>query len=111
MSSPHQPFGSIYTHGFVRVAAAVPHARVADPAFNAEHTIGLARRASEAQAALVIFPELGISSYAIDDLLHQHALNSAVQHAIEQLVTESAALRPLIVVGAPLQAEHGLFNT
>jgi NAD+ synthase (glutamine-hydrolysing) len=58
----------MYTHGFVRVAAAVPHVKVGDPHFNAERTIAMARRASDAGAALVIFPELGISSYAIDDL-------------------------------------------
>jgi NAD+ synthase (glutamine-hydrolysing) len=111
VSSPPHLFDSLYSHGFVRVAAAVPHVRVGDPAFNAERTIGLARRASDADAALVIFPELGISSYAIDDLLHQQALSSAVLSAIERIVRESATLRPLLVVGAPLQAEHGLFNT
>jgi NAD+ synthase (glutamine-hydrolysing) len=111
MSSPHRPFGSLYSHGFVRVAAAVPHVRAGEPAFNAERTIGLARRASEEHAALVIFPELGISAYAIDDLLHQHALDRAVLRAVGRIVEESATLRPVIVVGAPLQAEHGLFNT
>ncbi len=105
------PFGSLYTHGFVRVAAAVPHTRIAEPAFNAERTVELARRASDAHAALVIFPELGLSGYAIDDLLHQEALDQAVLRAIERIVAESAALTPVIVVGAPLAAERGLFNT
>jgi len=53
-------FVSLYSHGFARVAAAVPHLRIGEPAFNAERTLGLARRASEDQAALVIFPELGL---------------------------------------------------
>ena len=35
-------FASLYSHGFVRVAAAVPHMRIGDPAFNAERTIALA---------------------------------------------------------------------
>lgn len=111
MSSPQEPFDSIHSHGFVRVAAAVPHVRVGEPAFNAERTIELARRASDAHASLVVFPELGISAYAIDDLLHQQALDHAVLSAIEQIVEESIELRPLIVVGAPLRAEQGLFNT
>src|SRR5437763_1967802 len=104
-------FGSLYSHGFVRVAAAVPEVRVADPAFNAQRTIELARRASEAHAALVIFPELGLSAYAIDDLLHQQALHDAVSQALEQIVAESVGLWPLIVVGAPLRAEGAVFNT
>ena len=105
------PFGSLYNHGFVRVAAAVPQVRVADPQFNAQRTLVLAREASQAGAALVVFPELGLSSYAIDDLLHQHALRTGVLRAIEQIVAESVSLTPLIVVGAPLESEHGLFNT
>src|ERR1700733_11277080 len=104
-------FASLYSHGFVRVAAAVPHMRIGEPAFNAERTLGLARQASEAQAALVIFPELGISGYSIDDLLHQAALLNAVVGALERVVSESASLSPVIVVGAPLRFEHGVFNT
>jgi NAD+ synthase (glutamine-hydrolysing) len=104
------PFGSLYRHGFARVAAAVPHVRVADPDFNAERTVALAARASEAGAALVIFPELGVSAYAIDDLLHQQALLAGVRRGVERIVEASASLRPLIVVGAPLEIEGGLFN-
>jgi NAD+ synthase (glutamine-hydrolysing) len=109
--APAEPFGSLYSHGFARVAAGVPHARVADPRFNVERTLALAQLASDAGAALVIAPELGLSAYAIDDLLHQQALLRGVLRAIERIVAQSPSLRPLIVVGAPLQAEGGLFNT
>jgi NAD+ synthase (glutamine-hydrolysing) len=108
--TPH-PFGSLYTHRFVRVAAAVPHVRIAEPAFNAERVLELAGRASDAGAALVVFPELGLSGYAIDDLLHQHALAGAVLDALERIILDSVSLRPVIVVGGPLWAEGGLFNT
>jgi NAD+ synthase (glutamine-hydrolysing) len=104
-------FASLYRHGFVRVAAAVPHVRIGEPAFNAERTLALARQASDQQAAAVIFPELGISGYSIDDLLHQVALLDAVVDAIGRIAAESAALEPVMVVGAPLRTEHGVFNT
>src|SRR5919197_2401005 len=104
------PFGSLYAHGFAGVAAAVPHARPEGPDFNAERTLALARRASDDGAALVIFPELGLSSYAIDDLLHQGALLDAVVGGLARVVADSARLQPVLVVGAPLRAEHGLFN-
>jgi NAD+ synthase (glutamine-hydrolysing) len=105
-----RPFTSLYTHGLARVAAAVPLLRPAEPAFNVERTIGLARRAAEAHAAVVAFPELGISAYAIDDLFHQEALTDAVVAALGELVEASRELPPLIVVGAPLRAEGGVFN-
>jgi NAD+ synthase (glutamine-hydrolysing) len=104
-------FASLYRHGFVRVAAAVPHMRIGEPEFNAERTAALAQRASDDHAGLVIFPELGLSGYSIDDLLHQEALLNAVVTAIERIVAASASLAPVIAVGAPLRSEHGLFNT
>ena len=88
-------FASLYNHGFVRVAAAVPHVRIGDPAFNADRTLALAGQASEAHAALVIFPELGISGYSIDDLLHQVALLDAVEEGIGAIVSASTSLSPV----------------
>ena len=103
-------FASLYGHGFVRVAAAVPHMRIGEPRFNAERTLALARQASEDHAALVVFPELGLSGYSIDDLLHQTALLDGVEDAIGWIAGESVALRPVMLVGAPLRHEHGVFN-
>jgi NAD+ synthase (glutamine-hydrolysing) len=110
MSTRLRPFDSLYSHGFARIAAAVPRERIGDPAFNAERTLALAAQASASRAALVIFPELGLSGYSIDDLLHQEALLDGVIEAIARIASESAALSPVIVVGAPLRHEHGLFN-
>src|SRR2546425_12737361 len=61
--SPSDSFHSIYSHGFLRVAACVPRVRVADPAFNAEHTVDLARRAAEQGAAGGLFPRRGGSAF------------------------------------------------
>jgi NAD+ synthase (glutamine-hydrolysing) len=107
---PGRRFDSLYEHGFVRVAAAVPRVQIAEPAANAERTLALARAASEAHAALVVFPELGLSGYSIEDLFHQQAVTDGVVDAIEGIAEESASLEPVILVGAPLRAEHGLFN-
>ncbi len=104
------PFDSIYRQGYVRVAAAVPRVRIGDPAFNAERTIELARQADEQAAALIIFPELGLTAYTADDLFHQDALLDATLEAIEQLRIATERLTPVIVVGAPLRSEQGLFN-
>src|SRR3954453_21846709 len=108
---PGVPFASIYRHGLARVAAAVPHLKPAEPEFNADRTLALARQAAEQDAALVVFPELGLSAYAIDDLFHQEALTDAVVDAIGRIAEASTELAPLIVVGAPLRAEGGVFNT
>jgi NAD+ synthase (glutamine-hydrolysing) len=105
-----RPFFSLYSHGFVRVAVCIPRVRVGDPAFNAERTIALARRASDASAAVAVFPELGISAYAIDDLLQQDALLDAVELGLQSILEASSDLTPIILAGAPLRFEHGLFD-
>ena len=108
---PIPRLGSLYAHGFARLAAAVPSVRVADPAHNADRTVALARRADAAGAALVAFPELGISAYSAEDLFHQKALTDGVLAGLEAVVAASATLAPVVVVGAPLRAEGRLFNT
>ncbi|WP_245717332.1 NAD(+) synthase [Nocardia jejuensis] len=104
------PFGSLYRHGFTRVAVAVPPVRVADPEFNAEQTLILARRAAADGVALTVFPELGLSSYTADDLFQQDALDAAVREALERIVAESVELETILVVGAPVRAQGRLFN-
>src|SRR5205807_4073617 len=85
-------FSSLYRHGFARVAAAVPHLRIAEPEFNAARTLDLARSASEEHAALVVFPELGLSGYSIDDLFHQQAILDGVLDGLATIREASADL-------------------
>jgi NAD+ synthase (glutamine-hydrolysing) len=104
------PFDSLYRHGFVRVAAAVPRVHIGDPAANAERTIGLAREADAARAGLVVFPELGLTAYTSEDLFRQTALLEGAEQALERIAAETAELLPVIAVGLPLRCEQGLFN-
>src|ERR1700752_5173210 len=103
-------FDSIYSHGFIRAAVCIPSLRVADPAFNAERTLELAKQASKAHVAVALFPELGISAYSNEDLFHQDALLDASKAAVARLVKESEALAPILLVGVPLQLDARLFN-
>lgn len=104
------PFYSLYTHGFLRTAVCVPRVRVADPLFNAERTLALAKQAATQHAAVALFPELGISAYANDDLFHQHALLEGTLQGLQMLVDGSHNLSTILLVGAPLQLEDKLFN-
>jgi NAD+ synthase (glutamine-hydrolysing) len=104
-------FESLYRHDFVRIAACVPRTRVGDVAANLEETIRLAGRGNELHAALMVFPELGLSAYAIDDLLLQDALLAAVEQAIDRLAEVSRDLFSVLIVGAPIRRSGGLFNT
>src|SRR5436189_2996476 len=103
-------FNSIYSHGFIRAAVCIPSLRVADPVFNTERTVELARAASKSNVAVALFPELGISAYSNEDLFHQDALLDATRVALASVVKESQNLAPVLLVGAPLQFDGKLFN-
>ena len=104
-------FESLYRHDFVRIASCVPCTKVGNVPANLAETIRLARQGDECKAALMVFPELGLSAYAIDDLLFQDALLTAVEQAVDRIVEVSRDLFPALIVGAPLRFSGGLFNT
>ena len=102
-------FEAIDTHGLVRLAAATPEASVADVGANAAAILRLAREAAGKGADIVLFPELSLSSYAIDDLHLQDALLDRVEAEIGRLVEASADL-PVLLVGAPVRRSGRLYN-
>src|ERR1700730_7223536 len=84
--SPMSAFFSPYRHQFVRVAACVPQVAVAEPAKNADQVLELLGRGDKTGVALMVFPELCLSAYAIDDLLFQDAGLEAVAAQVDRLV-------------------------
>src|ERR1700733_11349638 len=103
-------FRSLYRHGFARVAACTTRTTLADPAANADAILRLAEECDRQAVALAVFPELGISGYAISDLLQQVTLLDGVEAAIDTLITASADLLPLLLVGAPIRHQGALYN-
>jgi NAD+ synthase (glutamine-hydrolysing) len=104
------PFEAIHRHGFVRVGAASPTGSAGDVAFNVEQAIALARDADKRGCDLVVFPELNISSYAVDDLHLQEAFLDAVEQGIGRFRDATAKLAPVLVIGAPLRRNGRLYN-
>jgi NAD+ synthase (glutamine-hydrolysing) len=104
------PFHSPRTHGFVRVAAATPVVHIADPRANAEAHVALIRQAGVEGVDLVVFPELSLSGYAIDDLHMQAALLEEVERQIEIVARAADDAGLVAVVGAPLRNGDALFN-
>lgn len=103
-------FRNPYRHGFLRVATASPIVHLTDPAANAAATLELVRQAHDASVGVVLFPELGLSGYAIDDLLQQSTLQDAVDAALCDILEASGALSPVIVLGAPIRLRGKLYN-
>ncbi|MBV9016315.1 MAG: NAD(+) synthase [Alphaproteobacteria bacterium] len=103
-------FFSPYRHEFVRVGACVPPVAVAEPAKNGDQVLDLLAKGDKAALAVMVFPELCLSAYAIDDLLFQDAVLEAVVGQITRLLAASKKLNPVFVVGAPLRWRGRLYN-
>ena len=107
---PPDKFHDPATHGFARLAVAVPRNRVADPGFNGEETVRLYQQAAAEGASVVAFPELGLAAYTCDDLFHQSALLDGCETALAAIIEASRRLPTLAVVGLPVRVEHRLYN-
>jgi NAD+ synthase (glutamine-hydrolysing) len=105
-----ESFFNPYTHGFARVAVAVPRTRVADPAYNGAATVEMLEQAAADGAVLVAFPELGLSAYTCDDLFHQRALLDAAERALLGVADATARIPAAAIVGVPLRVDDRLFN-
>ena len=103
-------FFSLHTHGMVRVAAATPRASVGDTRANAAATIELARTAAARGVDLAVFPELNLTSYALDDLHLQSAQQRATDAAVAQVAAATRDLATVLLVGAALPREGRLYN-
>ena len=103
-------FFSPYRHQFLRVGACVPHVAVANAGRNADNVLDLLASGDKARVALMVFPELGLSAYAIDDLLFQDALLDEVERQTDRLLSASRGLFPVFIVGAPLRHRGHLYN-
>ncbi|HSV38173.1 MAG TPA: NAD(+) synthase [Nocardioidaceae bacterium] len=103
-------FTSAYAHGFARVAACTVPVAIADPATNAATILAEARACHDEGVAVALFPELGLSGYAIDDLLLQDTVLAAVLEAVSTVVEGTRDLRPMLVFGAPLVKGNRVYN-
>ena len=81
----------------------MPQVAVAEPAKNADQVLELLGKGDKAGVALMVFPELCLSAYAIDDLLFQDAVLDAVVAKLEPLIAASKNLLPVFVLGVPLR--------
>ncbi|MDF7775648.1 NAD(+) synthase [Sphingomonas sp. AOB5] len=109
MAKAH-PFYSLHRQGMIRAGVCTPIATAGDPAANAEAAIALAKAGDAENADLLVFPELNLTSYAIDDLHLQDALLDATEAGVAAIVAASATLKPVLLVGAALRRNGRVYN-
>ena len=60
-------------HGFIKVAAAAPEIRVADPMFNADAVIRAMDEHARLGVKVLVFPELALTGATCGDLFYQNS--------------------------------------
>ena len=94
-------------HGFVKVAAASPELKVADPAFNAQKIISVIKEQAKAGVEILVFPELSLCGYTCGDLLLQKTLLDGCLSALKEIAAATEKIKMLVFVGLPFEVNGG----
>ena len=98
-------------HGFVKVAAAIPSVRVADPQYNVEQIESLVIQAEGKGIEIICLPELSLTSYSCGDLFGQQLLLDEAEMALIHLMNTTRSLNIISIVGLPVPYRGALLNT
>ena len=83
----------------MRIALAQTNSTVGDLSGNTRIILDYARQAHDADADVVVFPELAITGYPPRDLLEKQSFLDRTEEHLQQLASETAALNPTIICG------------
>ncbi len=97
-------------HGFIKVAAATPKIRVADPTYNAGELIRIASDANAAGVRVLVFPELCLTAYTCGDLFCTDLLLEGAKKALSKYLKKTAEFDMISIVGLPWCYRDKLYN-
>ncbi len=97
-------------HGFIKVAAATPVVRVADPAHNAAACTQLAAEAAALGVKVLTFPELSLTGATCGDLFAHDRLLRGAMDALQSYTEATAAYDMISVVGLPVAFADKIYN-
>ena len=96
--------------GFIRVAAATPTIKVADPEYNRKQIVKLIEEGANEQVKIMVFPELCLTGYTCQDLFMQLPLIRKAKEELKRIIDASKPLDMLIFVGLPWEMDGKLYN-
>ena len=96
--------------GFIKVAAATPKIKVADPAYNTEEILKIIDETEKNGASILVFSELTISGYTCGDLFLQQPLLTECKNQLLRIVKATENKSMLVVVGCPIVIKQKLYN-
>ena len=96
--------------GFVRVGCASFDMKLGNVKANADQIIKYAHKASEEHIKILLFPELCLTGYTIEDLFYQKRVLNEVTQQLEHILDATYELDLFMVIGAPFIHMNKLCN-
>lgn len=99
----------MYSHGFIKVAAASPVLRTGDTKFNVNEILKSLEKVMEKKIDIVVFPELCLCGYSIGDLVFQDYLYRDSLTALKYLL-DNNVYDGILIIGSFIKIDDRIFN-
>ena len=96
--------------GFVRVGCTSFEIKLGNVKENAKHIIEACQKAHDEHVKVLVFPELCLTGYTLEDLFYQKRILNEVYQQIEEILDATYELDMLITFGLPLIHMNKLYN-
>lgn len=97
-------------YGFVKCAIATCNSELSNPVSATQKMKDLIKQADSRGVKLLVFPELSMTGYTCQDLFGYSQLIESTMECLRELVSFSANLDILFVVGSPINVSDTLYN-
>lgn len=96
--------------GYLTCACASFSVALADVNHNKNEIVRIIKEVSKTDTRLLVFPELCLSGYSIEDLFQQQLVLDTCKSALKEIIEESKKYDLVMVIGMPLQVKNSLYN-
>ena len=99
-----------YEDGYIRVASASIDTLIGNVKHNANEIKKVLKETREKKAQVVVFPELVLSGYTLEDLFLQNRLLNECLVQLEEIMHDTKGHQQIVVIGLPFHYQNNLYN-
>lgn len=96
--------------GYIRVASASIDTLIGNVKHNANEIKKILKETREKKAQVVVFPELVLSGYTLEDLFLQNRLLNECLVQLEEIMHDTKGHQQIVVIGLPFHYQNNLYN-
>ena len=95
---------------FLRVASASFEVKLSNVEHNSKEIIKLIKEAYDHKTQILVFPELCLTGYTLQDLFFQSRLLNQSKVCLEEIKKYTVNLNMMVIVGLPIEYRNKLYN-